>query len=117
MVCAFCICTYIINYLKCGVMKVLHKIILFFIILLFSSSINLSAQSGQNKIKQIKGINSNLKATANSNANAKIHANSNSVFSTANNNPNYNIKDQFKKDKIQVDRSKIIIKQKDKRSN
>ncbi|MEO7291729.1 MAG: hypothetical protein ABIW34_01405 [Ginsengibacter sp.] len=79
-------------------MKPIYKIILVYITFLCST--RLFAQPGHNIVKQTKGINGILKATAN----ARIHANSNSVFGAANNPTNYSKKDQRKKDEIKIDK-------------
>ncbi len=83
-------------------MKPIYKIILVYIIFLYST--RLFAQPGHNIVKQTQGINGILNATANANINARIHANSNSVFGAANNPTNYSKKDQRKKDEIKVDK-------------
>lgn len=65
---------------------------------IFITSNNLFAQPGHNLVKQPSRINGVARAIANANVNAKIHANSNSVFGTGNTHPNYNKKDQSRKE-------------------
>lgn len=113
MVYAFYILRIYLLYLKCLIMKTIYKIITLFMAFLISN--HLFAQPGRsshinNIVKQQPRINGILKATNNANANAKIHANSNSVFGTRNTHPNYNKKDQPKKDEIKDEgkRKRII---------
>ena len=115
MVYAFYIFTYTLLYLKNLIMKPICKIIILFMAFLISN--HLFAQPGRSLhsiqiIKQPR-INGMLKTTTNANANAKIHANSNSVFGTGNTHPNYNKKNQPKKDEIKNDYVNDRLKRKD----
>ena len=82
-------------------MKTLTKIIIVWTFVLFSDK--LSAQPGHGLVKQPPKINGAIRAATNAGitaANAKIHANSNSVFGTGNTKPDYNKKNQPKKQDV-----------------
>ena len=81
-------------------MKAIYKIIGFFTIMLLSNQLFSQRVHTNNIVKQTQGINGIVRATSN----ARIHANSNSVFGTIKTQPNYDNKDQPKKDEIKINK-------------